>query len=38
MPKNLSGRNFLTLLDFSREDIEYLLQLSHDLKQKKDQE
>ncbi|MBF8437550.1 ornithine carbamoyltransferase [Halanaerobiaceae bacterium Z-7014] len=35
MPKNLSGRNFLTLLDFSREDIEYLLQLSHDLKQKK---
>ncbi|MGM0419665.1 MAG: ornithine carbamoyltransferase [Bacillota bacterium] len=35
MPKNLAGRNFLKLLDFSRGDIDYLLQLSHDLKQKK---
>ncbi|MFR3452065.1 MAG: hypothetical protein ACLTSX_11530 [Collinsella sp.] len=32
MGVNLSGRSFLTLLDFSREEIEYLLQLSADFK------
>ena len=32
MPVNLSGRNFLRLLDFSTEEIEYLLNLSRDFK------
>ena len=35
MAVNLKGRSFLTLLDFSREEIRYLLDLSHDLKAKK---
>ncbi len=32
MPVNLSGRSFLKLLDFSTEEIEYLLALSRDFK------
>ena len=32
---NLSGRNFLKLLDYSTEEIRYLLDLSKDLKEKK---
>ncbi len=32
MPKNLSGRNFLKLLDFTTEEIRYLLDLSKELK------
>ena len=35
MPVNLKGRSFLTLKDFSPEEIRYLLDLSHDLKRKK---
>ena len=35
MAINLKGRNFLTLLDFTTEEIEYLLDLASDLKQKK---
>ena len=35
MSINLKGRSFLTLRDFSSLEIEYLLQLSHDLKEKK---
>jgi ornithine carbamoyltransferase len=35
MPVNLKGRSFLTLKDFSSEEIGYLLQLSADLKVKK---
>lgn len=35
MPVNLKGRNFLTLKDFSPEEIRYLLDLSKDLKAKK---
>lgn len=35
MSVNLKGRNFLTLKDFTPEEIEYLLQLSADLKDKK---
>lgn len=35
MPVNLRGRSFLTLKDFSTEEIRYLLDLSHDLKSKK---
>ncbi|MDR2528433.1 MAG: ornithine carbamoyltransferase [Synergistaceae bacterium] len=35
MPVNLKGRSFLTLLDFSSEEIAYLLDLSADLKAKK---
>jgi len=35
MPVNLKGRNFLTLLDFTPEEILYLLDLSADLKAKK---
>ncbi|MBU0935061.1 MAG: ornithine carbamoyltransferase, partial [Spirochaetes bacterium] len=35
MPVNLKGRSFLTLRDFSSEEIRYLLDLSHDLKAKK---
>ncbi len=35
MPVNLRGRSFLTLKDFSAEEIRYLLDLSHDLKAKK---
>ena len=32
---DLTGRNFLTLRDFTREEIEYLIDLSADLKEKK---
>ena len=32
---NLKGRNFLTLLDYTKEEIRYLLDLAKDLKQKK---
>lgn len=32
MPTSLSGRNFLKLLDFSTEEIEYLLKLSREFK------
>ena len=32
---NLKGRNFLKLLDFSSEEIRYLLDLSKDFKEKK---
>ncbi len=35
MPLNLKGRSFLTLKDFSPEEIRYLLDLSRDLKAKK---
>ncbi len=35
MPVNLRGRSFLTLKDFSTEEIRYLLDLSRDLKAKK---
>jgi len=35
MPVNLKGRSFLTLKDFSPEEIRYLLDLSADLKAKK---
>ena len=35
MPVNLKGRDFLTLKDFTTEEIEYLLNLSEDLKSKK---
>lgn len=35
MPINLKGRSFLTLKDFTSEEIAYLLQLSADLKTKK---
>lgn len=35
MPLNLKGRHFLTLKDFSSEEITYLLNLSKDLKNKK---
>jgi len=35
MAVNLKGRSFLTLMDFTPEEIRYLLDLSHDLKQKK---
>ncbi len=35
MPVNLKGRSFLTLMDFSAEEIRALLDLSHNLKAKK---
>ncbi|QTL98500.1 ornithine carbamoyltransferase [Iocasia frigidifontis] len=35
MPYNLKGRNFLTLLDYNREEIDYLIKLSENLKIKK---
>ncbi|QNO14739.1 ornithine carbamoyltransferase [Alkalicella caledoniensis] len=35
MPVNLKGRSFLTLMDFTPEEIRYLLDLSRDLKAKK---
>ncbi len=35
MPVNLKGRSYLTLLDFTPEEIHYLLALSKDLKNKK---
>ena len=35
MPVNLRGRSFLTLLDFTGEEIRYLLDLAHNLKSKK---
>jgi ornithine carbamoyltransferase len=35
MPVNLKGRSFLTLMDFTPQEIRYMLDLSHDLKAKK---
>lgn len=35
MPVNLKGRSFLTLMDFTPQEIRYMLDLSHDLKSKK---
>ncbi len=35
MAVNLKGRSFLTLMDFTPEEIRYLLDLSRDLKAKK---
>ena len=35
MGVNLRGRSFLKLLDFTTEEIRYLLDLAHDLKAKK---
>lgn len=35
MSVNLKGRSFLTLMDFTPQEIRYLLDLSHDLKSKK---
>ena len=35
MAVNLKGRNFLTLIDFTPEEIRYMLDLAHDLKAKK---
>lgn len=35
MPVNLKGRSFLTLMDFTKEEIRFLLDLSKDLKAKK---
>ncbi len=35
MPVNLKGRSFLTLMDFTPQEIRYLLDLSRDLKSKK---
>ena len=35
MGVNLKGRNFLTLKDYSSEEIEYLVDLAIDLKEKK---
>ena len=35
MPVNLKGRSFLTLMDFTPQEIRYLLDLGHDLKKKK---
>ncbi|KMT22053.1 ornithine carbamoyltransferase [Clostridium cylindrosporum] len=35
MPVNLKGRSFLTLMDFTKEEIRYMLDLAHDLKAKK---
>lgn len=35
MAVNLKGKSFLTLMDFSSEEIRYLLDLGHDLKAKK---
>jgi ornithine carbamoyltransferase len=36
MPVNLKGRNFLTLLDFTTEEINYLIDLSYTLKKNKE--
>ncbi|MDR3684287.1 MAG: ornithine carbamoyltransferase subunit F, partial [Geothrix sp.] len=35
MAVNLKGRSFLTLMDFTPEEVRYLLDLSRDLKAKK---
>ncbi len=35
MAVNLKGRSFLTLMDFTTEEIRYMLDLAHDLKAKK---
>lgn len=35
MPVNLTGRSFLRLMDFSKKEIEYLINLSKELKKKK---
>ncbi len=37
MAVNLKGRSLLTLMDFTPEEIRYLLDLAHDLKAKKRQ-
>ena len=37
MAVNLKGRSFLTLMDFTPQEVRYLLDLSHDLKTKKRQ-
>ena len=38
MAVNLKGRNFLTLMDFTPEEIRYMLDLAHDFKSKREQE
>ena len=35
MPRSLSGRSFLKLLDFTTEEIQYLLELAKDFKRLK---
>ena len=35
MAVNLKGRSFLTIMDFTPEEVRYLLDLAHDLKAKK---
>ncbi len=35
MPVNLKGRSFVTLKDFTPEEIQYMLDLSMNLKEKK---
>ena len=35
MPRSLSGRSFLKLLDFTTEEIQYLLELAKDFKRMK---
>lgn len=35
MPVNLKGKSFLTLMDFNKQEIRYMLDLAHDLKAKK---
>ncbi len=35
MAVNLKGKSFLTLMDFTPEEIRYMLDLAHDLKSKK---
>lgn len=35
MAVNLKGRSFLTLMDFTPEEIRYMLDLGHDLKAKR---
>lgn len=34
---NLKGRSFLTLLDFNKDEIRYMLDLAHELKAKKEE-
>ena len=34
---NIKGRNFLTLMDFTPEEIRYMLDTAHDLKRKKNE-
>ena len=35
MPVNLKGRSFLSIMDFTPQEVRYLLDLAHDLKAKK---